>query len=88
VRSCLGPGGRVFLIDNRDDPTPQSRVRDPYVVEYGQDVHLRQLSDGSRYRVVKVMYEPNELQSRLDAEGWQAGIEATRWFIYGPAVPN
>lgn len=88
VRSCLGPGGRVFLIDNRVDPTPQSRVRDPYVVEYGQDVHLRQLSDGSRYRVVKVMYEPNELQSRLDAEGWQAGIEATRWFIYGPAVPN
>ena len=88
VRSCLAPGGRVFLVDNRDDPAPQSSVRDPYVVEYGPDVHLRQLNDGSRYRVVKVMYEPDELQSLLEAEGWRAGIKATRWFIYGPAVPN
>jgi hypothetical protein len=38
--------------------------------------------------VVKVMYEPNELQSLLGAEGWEAGIEATRWFIYGHALPN
>jgi ubiquinone/menaquinone biosynthesis C-methylase UbiE len=83
VRSCLAPGGRVFLIDNRQDPTPRSGVRDPYVVEYGPDVHVRQLDDGSRYRVVKVMYEPVELQSLLQANGWQAGIEGTRWFIYG-----
>ena len=88
VRSCLAPGGRVFLIDNRDDPVPQSGIRDPYVVQYGPDVHLRQLNDGSRYRVVKVMYEPVELQSLLEAAGWQAGVEATRWFIYGSAVPN
>jgi demethylmenaquinone methyltransferase/2-methoxy-6-polyprenyl-1,4-benzoquinol methylase len=87
VRSCLVPDGRVFLIDNRQDPTPRSRVRDPYVVEYGIDVHVRELSDGSRYRVVKVMYEPVELQSLLEAHGWRAGIEATRWFIYGSARP-
>ena len=88
VRSCLAPGGRAFLIDNREDPTPQSKVRDPYVVEYGPDVQLRQLNDGSRYRVVKVMYEPNELQSLLEEEGWQARIEATRWFIYGSVRPS
>jgi demethylmenaquinone methyltransferase/2-methoxy-6-polyprenyl-1,4-benzoquinol methylase len=87
VRACLAPSGRVFLIDNRVDPLPHSRVRDPYVVEYRPDVHLRELSDGSRYRVVKVMYEPDELQSMLDTEGWQAGIESTRWFIYGSARP-
>jgi ubiquinone/menaquinone biosynthesis C-methylase UbiE len=34
VRSCLAPSGRVFLIDNRDDPTPDSSQKDPYVVEY------------------------------------------------------
>ncbi len=36
VRSCLVPSGRVFLIDNRDDPTPDSAPKDPYVVEYGR----------------------------------------------------
>jgi hypothetical protein len=47
VRSCLTPLGRVFLIDNRDDPVPDSSAKDPYVVEYGTDLHLRILSDGS-----------------------------------------
>jgi hypothetical protein len=31
------------------------------------------------------MYEPEELVSLLDDEGWTATIEATRWFIFGEA---
>ena len=86
VRSCLSPSGRVFLIDNnRDDPGPDSLAKDPYVVEYGTDLHLRALSDGSQYRVIKVMYEPGELESLIAAEGWSVEIEATRWFIFGSA---
>lgn len=88
VRSCLAPGGRVFLIDNRTDPLPGPKTRDPFVVEYGPDLHLRRLSDGSQYRVVKVMYEPDELRRRLDAEGWDAEIDATRWFVFGSAHPR
>ncbi len=88
VRSCLAPCGRVFLIDNREDPTPKPRAKDPYVVEYGADLHLRTLGGGSRYRVVKVMYEPDVLQALLEADGWHAEIEATRWFIYGSARPR
>jgi demethylmenaquinone methyltransferase/2-methoxy-6-polyprenyl-1,4-benzoquinol methylase len=88
VRSCLAPSGRVFLLDNRDDPIPASDVQDPYVVEYGTDAHLRTLGDGSQYRVVKVMYEPDELQALLEAEGWYAQLFATRWFIYGSAQPR
>ena len=83
VRACLAPGGRVFLIDNRPDPEPRANVKDPYVVEYGPDLHLRRLSDGSEFRVVKVMYEPDELQSLIEAEGWHADIGATRWFLFG-----
>jgi ubiquinone/menaquinone biosynthesis C-methylase UbiE len=83
VRSCLAPGGRVFLIDNRHDPAPIGDIKDPYVVEYGPDLHLRRLYDGSQYRVVKVMYEPDELQSLLSDQGWTARLEATRWFIFG-----
>ncbi len=85
VRTCLAPGGRAFLIDNRADPEP--RPKDPYVVEYGPDLHLRRLDDGSEFRVVKVMYEPDELQSLIEAEGWRADIQAARWFVFGSAEP-
>ena len=87
VRACLAPRGRVFLLDNRNDPTPGPRVTDPYVAEYRNDLHVRRLDDGSEYRVVKVMYEPDELRSCIEAEGWTAQIDATRWFIYGSARP-
>ena len=85
VRSCLAPGGRVFFIDNRDDPAPTMPSNDPYVVQYGPDLHLRRLSDGKEYRVVKVMYEPDELELLLAKEGWAAHLAATRWFIFGSA---
>jgi len=88
VRSCLGPGGRVFLIDNRTDSARGPIVKDPFVIEYGPDLHLRRLSDGSEYRVVKVMYEPEELRRGIEAEGWDADIDATRWFIFGSAQPR
>ena len=86
VRSVLKPDGRVFFIDNRQDPTPSRTVRDPYVVVYGKDMHLRRLSDGSEHRVVKVMYEPLELENLLAAEGWQGTVAGTRWFIFGSAT--
>jgi SAM-dependent methyltransferase len=88
VRACLAPGGRVFLIDNRNDPSPATNLKDPYVVEYGPDLHLRRLNDGSEYRVVKVMYEPDELRSAIDAEGFCSDINATRWFLFGSAEPR
>jgi SAM-dependent methyltransferase len=88
VCSYLAPSGRVFLIDNREDPNPERPGKDPYVVRYGPDLHLRRLADGSEYRVVKVMYEPDELVSLLEDEGWDAAFDATRWFIFGSARPS
>jgi len=85
LRSCLTPNGRAFLIDNRDDPQRAMTARDPFVLKYDTDLHVRRLSDGSEHRVVSVMYEPGELQSRIEAEGWKAEIQATRWFIFGSA---
>ncbi|HXW79103.1 MAG TPA: class I SAM-dependent methyltransferase [Acidimicrobiales bacterium] len=88
VGSCLVPGGRAFFVDSRNDPAPTSEVRDPYVTRYGQDLHLRRLYDGSEYRVVKVMYEPDELESLLQEQGWRARVDATRWFIFGFGKPD
>jgi demethylmenaquinone methyltransferase/2-methoxy-6-polyprenyl-1,4-benzoquinol methylase len=86
VGCCLSPAGRVFFVDNRDDPT--SRARDPFVVEYGESVQVRRLSDGSRYRVVKVHYEPGQLARLLGAAGWRSEVGATRSFIFGSAEPS
>ena len=83
VASWLTPSGRAFLIDNRNDPQPSTPVKDPYVIKYDTDLHLRRLRDGSEYRVVSVMYEPGELQSLVEAEGWKAEIQSTRWFVFG-----
>jgi len=88
VRLCLAPEGRAFIIDNGAAPTPDSTGNDPFVVEYGLDLQFRRLSNGSEYRVVKVMYEPEELQLLLVAEGWDAKIAATRSFIFGEAQPR
>jgi hypothetical protein len=57
----------VFLIDSRNDPL-SSPGGDPYVSSYEPDLHIRRLSDGSQWRVVKVMYEPDELESLIEAK--------------------
>lgn len=86
VAGCLAPGGRVFLIDNRHDPT---RTRpDPYVVDSADDVQRRRLDDGSEHRVVKVFYEPAELTELLEALGWRSTLAANRRFVFGSAVPS
>jgi len=75
----------VFLIENRNDPHPTGEIKDRYVVHYGPDLDLRRLHDGSKYQVVEVFYEPDELRSLLGDQGWTARLEATRWFIFGEA---
>jgi demethylmenaquinone methyltransferase/2-methoxy-6-polyprenyl-1,4-benzoquinol methylase len=88
VRSCLRPAGRVFLVDNHDDPEPHQNVRDPYVRRYQTDRHVRRLEDGREYHVVKVMYEPDELAGALADLDWTAELQATQWFLYGSARPG
>ncbi len=86
VRRSLRPDGRVFLIDNRHDP--QRTEGDPFVVEYAADLHRRELDDGREFHVVKVMYEPAELQDLIEREGWGADIHGTSWFLHGSASPR
>jgi SAM-dependent methyltransferase len=69
VSSCLRPGGRVFLIDNRRDPT--RTALDPYVIDEADYVQRRQLSDGSEHRVVKVSTsQPSASDSWAGIPNW------------------
>lgn len=86
VGDCLRPGGRVFFIDNRWDAT-WTRP-DPHIVGTQPDLQERRLSDGSVHRVVKVFYEPAELEEILAEHGWRATVDGTRWMIFGHAQPH
>jgi SAM-dependent methyltransferase len=67
VDRALAPGGRVFLVDNRPEPTTDPRVTSS----------RRTLSDGRAFNIVKVWYEPGDLAGRLGALGWDVTVTTT-----------
>lgn len=82
VRSCLTPGGRVFLIDGLYNET--STAVDHRLQGKEATTLKRRLNDGSEYQIVKVYYQPENLATRLGELGWQVKVEATaKYFFYG-----
>jgi SAM-dependent methyltransferase len=80
VRSSLRPGGRVAFVDEDDRGTRND------------DIHLvgnvpaapRTLRDGRTFDVVKVYWDPTELQDRLSSLGWQVAVRRVgETFLYG-----
>ncbi len=84
VRRWLRPGGRYAFIDSR--PDPQSSANDhPMPTD---DLSVRRLDDGREFTIVKVYYEPAELEAALRDAGFE-GIEITttgRFFLLGTAT--
>ncbi len=74
----------MFIVENRD-PDRDGAWEDTYVTRAGPDHDVHRLHDGSQYSVVEIFYEPDELESLLDQEGWAAMFSATPWFIFGQA---
>ena len=83
VGDALVAGGRAIFIDNLwGDGT----WRAPQPAEDAVQVRT-DLSDGSSHRVVKVYYEPDQLQQRLEALGWRADVGTTgASFLLGTAT--
>ena len=82
----LAPGGTVFFCD--DVAGTEARRSDPgEAVDDGPAfAHRRRLHDGREYTIVKILYEPAELGSRLAALGWHADIRTTgEEFFYAVA---
>jgi len=87
VASALAPGGAAYLIDSAFDPS--STARDHPVPGRHAGVVTRKLNDGREFSIVKIFWEPNALNGRLDALQWSASLERTaNYFIYGEAAPR
>jgi SAM-dependent methyltransferase len=87
ARACLGPGGRVFFVDSRHEPT--STARDHTLGGVDGTRLPRRLNDGREFSIVKVFHEPEALAARLAEQRWTVTVRATeRYFLYGEGVPR
>ena len=84
VRRALRPGGRAFFIDSLMEPTSTATDHGP-LDESG--ISRRKLNDGREFEVVKIFYQPAELERRLAAMGWTGWVQRTGTFLlYGSVV--
>lgn len=82
VESCLAPGGRVFFVDSRHEPT--STAVDHRLPDKEATVLRRRLNDGREFEIYKVFYEPTDLTGRLHELGWHFDLRVTEhYFLYG-----
>jgi SAM-dependent methyltransferase len=83
VRDALAPGGRFFFVDELDSDAAQA-----FETRLGDDVVIRTLEDGSKFRAVKIYHTPADLQQRLGKMGLK-GVEVRscgRFFYCGQGL--
>lgn len=86
VCAALRPGGRVFWVDSLLEPT--SAALDHAPLDESGTVR-RRLNDGREFHVVKMFYEPADLQRRLEQMGLTGWVRSTgRFFHYGCMSPG
>ena len=70
VDRCLVAGGRVGFVDEDHRGEANETRVSPGDVPTAE----RHLSDGRRFRIVKVFWAPSDLERRLQDSGWQAKV--------------
>jgi trans-aconitate methyltransferase len=68
VADSLAPAGRVFFVDDN------ARTPEELIEGESSTTIRRRLTDGSRFRLVKVPYQPAELEERLGRLGWRITV--------------
>lgn len=82
VAEALRPGGRVFLVDNRREPTSSSP--DQPLAAADDPIMPRRLNDGRTFRIVKVFREPAELVAAFARQGLELTVHETpTYFQWG-----
>jgi len=81
VRAALKPGGRAFFVDSLLEQS--STARDHGLLDQSGVVR-RRLNDGREFDIVKVFYDPAELEHRLLQRGWTGWVRTTgTFFLHG-----
>jgi 2-polyprenyl-3-methyl-5-hydroxy-6-metoxy-1,4-benzoquinol methylase len=81
VYQSVRVGGQVFIIDSRLEPT--STANNHILEDDGNIYKSRKLNDGQEFKVIKVFYQPDELQCKLKKARFQADVQVTdNYFIY------
>jgi SAM-dependent methyltransferase len=76
VADCLRPGGRVFFVDDG------YRTVEELIEGEESPVVQRRLSDGTAHRIVKIPYQPDDLEQQLDRMGWRIKVHPTSGPFY------
>ncbi len=82
VRTAVPTGGRLFVVDSQYQDEVAARDR----VLAGRDASTttRILADGRRFEIVKVFYEPSDLEAAFERAGFRISVESTEsFFIHG-----
>jgi 2-polyprenyl-3-methyl-5-hydroxy-6-metoxy-1,4-benzoquinol methylase len=86
VRAALKPGGQVFFVDSLLE---QSSTATDHAPIDNSGIVRRKLNDGSEFDIVKVFYEPEQLERRLAELGWLGWVRPTgKFFFYGVIKPD
>ncbi len=84
VYYALKPGGRLFFVDSQ---APDRSNHSAATVDLGGDLQQRVLSDGRRYEIVKIYYDPAQLTKTLREHGFEIAVRSTpNFFIYADGV--
>jgi len=82
VDAALEPGGRVFFVDSRYEPS--STAKDHHLESAQAGTVARRLKDGREFRIVKVFYDAAQLSEALARLGWDFAVKETpNYFIHG-----
>ena len=76
VAEALEPGGRVFFFDDNH------RTETELIEGVNSAVVQRRLNDGTRFRVIKIHYEPADLEQRLRDLHWDISVTGTSGPFY------
>ncbi len=81
VRGALRPGGQAFFLDSLLE---QSSSALDHAAPDKSGVVRRKLNDGREFDIVKIFYEPGELEQMLVQQGWRGRVRTTEtFFLYG-----